>query len=802
MAFSGLCLFMATAQSQLTVQVENDSGEKLEEILIQVSNDDGNLRLTQLTDDQGRAKFQLEAGSYQLSMDGGPGYQKITREIEQGAEPTSYEFTLQTKSYKLPEVSVRADYVSPEAPVASRSISRARIEKINTGREIPMLLQETPSLVAHSDAGNGVGYSYLRIRGSDQTRINVTVNGIPLNDSESHQVFWVNMPDLTSSLGNVTIQRGVGTSSSGAGAFGANIRLNTGNRVNGDQVMIRSDVGSYNTFRNHIQVNQGPWQVRLSNIQSDGYMDRASSNMNAYFIQYQKEFRNSELKLLHFYGKERTFQSWNGVPESLTKGDDRALEDHIARNSYTPGQIENLRSSDRRYNFYEYEDQVDNYGQGHAQVHWNELPGRGPWTLGASLHYTYGAGYFEQFEQGAGASTFGLPPLVVGADTISGGDAVQRRWLDNDFYGLNLRALYERGPFNVKTALVANRYVGDHFGRLISADFAPAGSLPEYYSGESVKDDLSGYVQTNYQRGNWLGFLDLQFRQISYETAGTDNDLVKYDIDETYNFFNPKVGVQFTRQNWRTFLNFGVANREPVRSDFLARTEIADPQPEQLMDWEFGLEKNAASHRLAVNAFYMRYNDQLVPTGELNDVGALVRRNVDESYRAGLEMSAEKNWMEKWYIRANATFMRSRLLDWSEPVVDYGTGEVLLNDFEESPIAMSPEITAFAELEYRPLQDFSIRLRQQYVGEQYLDNTGRSDRLLEDYLVQDLFIEYAFTTSFADIQLFGACFNVWDLEYSAFGYSFNYAFNGALTTENFLYPQAARNFNLGVRLVF
>jgi iron complex outermembrane receptor protein len=794
---------MGWAQNQLDVQILSTERLPQEGIMVSIESENELSLRTDWTDTSGFAHFELDTGKYQLVVDGGPGYVKLSRFLNLKTDE-KLEFQLIKKSYNLPEVSVRSDYISPEAPVTSYSLERRRIEKINTGREIPMILQETPSLVAHADAGNGVGYSYLRIRGSDQTRINVTVNGIPLNDSESHQVFWVNMPDLTSSLGNVSIQRGVGSSSAGPGAFGANIRLNTGNQIRKNQIVLRSDVGSYKTYRNNIQVNQGPWQVRLSNIQSDGYMDRASSNMNAYFIQFQKELNNSEVKLLHFYGKERTYQSWYGVPESLATGDEVGLEAHIARNFYTSRQIENLRESDRRYNFYEYEDQVDNYGQGHLQAHWNELTGSGPWTFGASVHYTYGEGYFEQFDQNVESAAFGMPPLVLDMDTIRSGDAVQRRWLDNDFYGFNFRALYERGAFNIKSAIIANRYEGEHFGRLINADFIAAGTFPVYYRGNSTKDDLSAYVQSNIQRGPWLAYLDLQLRQIHYETSGSDNTLIDYNIKETYNFFNPKLGFQYARQSWRSYVNVGIANREPVRSDFLARSEIANPKSESLFNLELGIEKSGANYRYMLNGFYMQYQDQLVPTGELNDVGALVRRNIDESYRYGLELSAEQNWQKRWYLRIHGTFMRSRLLDWTEPVIDYGNDGLIEIEYDESPIAMSPEIMAFAELEYRPWDSFSVRLRQQYVGEQYLDNSGRIDRKMDDYFIQDFFAEYSIPTDLASITLtlYGACFNLWDLEYSAFGYSFNYAFNGDIVTENFLYPQATRNFNIGVKLDF
>lgn len=801
--FLGVCFAVCHLNAQMSVDIEVK--DKLEnpiaEALIVLEFQNGQKKLSRFTDDEGKASFQgLDPGTYLLSADGGLRFYTQEKTVVLTESSQQVKFELLDKNWQLPDVYVSSDRAGHLSPVAFENIEGKTLSSLADGREIPMILQGVTSLVSHSDAGNGVGYTYMRIRGSDQTRINVTINGIPLNDSESHQVFWVNLPDFSDNLSSVQVQRGVGQSTFGPGAFGANMKLSTAQETE-DFVRIRSHVGSYSTLKNSIALQHNGLQFRFSKISSDGYIDRAESDLESYFAQYEKKFGRHRLKLMHANGKERTYQSWNGAPESKAEENDEKLEAHIARNNYTPQQIDNLTNSDRRYNIYEYEDEVDDYNQIHNQIHW-AVDLNAPWALSSTVHYTYGKGYFEQFREDLSASAFGLNPRITGNDTLAASDAAFRRWLDNDFYGVVLNAVRRSESSNIKASIFASQYEGDHFGRVIRADFIEKDETPQYYSSYSKKRDYSSFVQLNQKLGRWLTTLDLQVRHIDYRTYGNDNDLKSFDIDQSYWFFNPKVGIQRNMGIWRAYGHGGIGNREPVRSDFIDRDINDQPKPEQVMDLELGLTGEGENGNLSVNLFYMNYKDQLVPTGELNDVGALVRRNIAESFRGGIEVALDRSFLSYWKVKANMTWMNSKIRDWNEPIVDYATGETTLVNYEETSMALSPDFQSYLELQYQPLANFSIALQNQWVGEQYLDNTENANRTLDAYIVQNLRLAYTFDWVGANIGLSFACYNLLDQKYSGFGYSYSYAYAGEITTENFVYPQAERNFNLGLSIKF
>ncbi len=799
--FLMLLVLEMTAQSTLELNITNDSREALGEILVLLESSDGLKKKSAFTDSNGNARFNnLSSDEYYLLVDGGLNYSSEEQTVRISDDDVKLAFQLISKAWQLPDVMVASDQAGDLSPIAFENIDRKEIQIEADGREIPMILQRANSVLAHSDAGNGIGYSYMRIRGSDQTRINVTVNGIPLNDSESHQVFWVNMPDFSDNLSSIQIQRGVGQSTFGPGSFGANIKLNTDNQDE-DFIRIGSNIASYSSFKNSIALQQKGLQVRLSNIRSQGYIDRAESELNSYFLQYQKQIGKHKFSLMHSNGTERTYQAWNGTPESKAEENDEALAEHIARNSYSEEQIKNLNESNRQYNFYEYENEVDDYQQIHNQIHWStDINAR--WSLSSSLHYTKGEGYFEQFREDRSASDFGLSPRIIGNDTISESDVAFQRWLDNDFYGGLFSVVHKRSRSNIKASIFGSQYDGDHFGEIIQSDFIEKGETPQYYSSTSKKKDYSGFVQWNWSAGNWLTTADVQLRHIDYFTAGIDNDLQEFDVDEQYFFINPKLGVQRIFGKTRVYGHFAIGQREPVRSDFIDRGPEDLPQSEMVMNGELGLVSEGSSSRFSLNLFYMNYEDQLVPTGELNDVGALVRRNIDESFRRGIELAWDKLNFYDFDIHANLTLMQSRVKDWEEPIVDYGTGETENVQYSETELALSPNIQSRLELTYHLTNNLNVNLQNQWVGKQYLDNTENEGRRLDDYFIQNLSVAYNTKWSKAKIGLRLSCYNLLDTKYSAFGYSYSYAFNGELTTENFVFPQAERNFNLGIRLEF
>lgn len=795
-----LCYSLTYGQSTLTIIAEDYDKRPLNEVYIGLESLESEKKYARLTKATGAVYLNVPPGKYQVLVDGGLNYEKLNDEFTLTGGDT-LRFYLASRSHQLPEVSVSSDRIDPISPTIMESIDRKEIQRIADGRELPQLLQGLTSIISHSDAGNGVGYSYLRIRGSDQTRINVSINGVPLNDAESHQVFWVNMPDISNGLSEIQVQRGVGTSTFGPAAFGANVKLSTGG-LQEDGVLYRSNVASYDTYRNALSVKHNGLTLRLSDIRSQGYIDRASSNLQSYFLQYDKSVGDHNFKIMHTKGSERTYQSWNGVPEAIINGNGEALQDHIDRNSYSEAETENLLTSDRRYNYYEYKNEIDQYRQAHTQLHWKWSPERRYWSFAAVLHHTHGQGYFEQFKQSENAVDYGVPPLIFAQDTVQSGDIVRRRWLKNHFYGIQTSALWKKGIMQSKTALSANQYVGDHFGRLVSGDFVPASADFPYYSSEAFKGDYSIYNQTHYAWDRWIAYLDLQYRTIRYSTQGNNNDLLEFDVDESFHFFNPKFGIQYKYLNHRLFASLGVSNREPVRNDFINQEELRSPKAERLTDLEIGGSLRFNKSHILANVFLMQYKDQLIPTGALNDVGALLRTNVPESQRLGAEFSAWYEPIPMLKLAFNSTIMRSTIGEWTEAIYDYGSNEVLENVYRNSPMSMSPDWLFNTSVEYIFLQDFTIQWQSQYVSEQFLDNTGRHDRKTDEYFIHHLGIEWNKRYGKREISLQAKTFNLFDYQYEGFGYTYSYAFNDQLTTENFYYPQAPRNFNVGLSLKF
>ena len=754
----------------------------------------------------------VPAGAYTLNVSF-IGYETYRQPLEI-SQDIMLEISLKEQAILADEVIVTATRANENTPTTYSEISSVELEKQNLGQDLPFLLNQMPSVVTTSDAGAGVGYTGIRIRGSDATRINVTVNGIPINDAESHGVFWVNMPDFASSVNNIQVQRGVGTSTNGAAAFGASVNIQTTTLNQKPYAEIDNSYGSFNTRKHTVKAGTGllnerfTVDARLSRIASDGYIDRARSDLSSYFVSAGYHGESSLLKLNVFSGQEETYQSWYGTPESRVNNDREGMLAYIERNGLSESEAQNLLNAGRTYNYYTYDNQVDNYQQDHYQAIFAQNLGE-DFALNAALHYTKGRGYYEEYRPGEDYSGYGLENMVFGADTIGSTDLIRRRWLDNDFYGATYSLAYTGGE---KLEMVLgggwNKYEGAHFGEIIWARFASGSDIRDrYYDNDAEKTDFNLYGKAYYQLTGQLNlFADLQIRKIGYNYLGVDSDQRNISGDTTYNFFNPKFGFTYNIDRLTSlYASYAIANREPVRNDFIDAPEGIEPVPETLRNLEAGIRRNAGNHAFTANLYLMDYKNQLVLTGELNDVGSSVRKNVKNSYRAGIELAGEISLLPNLGWQANATFSRNKIGDFAEKVYDYDSEEnpVITNNFENTDISYSPEIIAGSVLSYNPFEALELSLLSKYVGEQFLDNTSNPNRKIDSYFINDLRLIYNIQPkAFKQIQISLLINNIFDVKYASNGYTYGYRAGGELITENFYYPQAGIHFLAGIGFKF
>ncbi|WP_304517520.1 TonB-dependent receptor [Cecembia rubra] len=780
------------AQSNLRGVVKSATGEELVGAnVILVGTGRGST-----TDLSGNFQIKnIPLGSYSLRIS----YLGYESQVKEVSVPTDQvlEIFLSPSSLLTEEFIVYATRATDLTPTTFSKVSKRDISRLNLGQDLPILLNFTPSVVSFSDAGAGVGYTGLRIRGSDQTRINVTVNGIPLNDAESHGVFWVNMPDFASSVDNIQIQRGVGTSTNGAATFGASLNIQTDTRQDEAYAEIDNSFGSFNTRRHMVKVGTGlinnrwAFDGRLSRIASDGYIDRASSDLRSYFLSGGYYGEKHVVKMNVFAGAEVTYQAWEGVPE-------------------------NLLATNRTFNPYTYDNQVDDYKQEHYQLIYTGTFGMN-WKANAALHYTYGRGFFEQFRPNDRLNRYGLPPVVVGTTSISRMNIIRRRWLDNDFYGgvFSMNYISDDGRLDAVIGGGINRYDGDHFGEIIWMQFAGNTNIRDrYYDNVAVKDDANIYAKATYKLTDKLfAYGDLQGRWIDYRFDGINNDLRDVTGQVNFAFFNPKFGFIYqAAEGKQWYASYAVANREPVRRDFTDSPIIERaPKHENLQNIEAGFKRQSTNFSYNANLYYMKYRDQLVLTGQLNDVGAYVRDNVDDSYRLGLELDGAYRLTEKFTLGGNLALSRNKIAEFLEYLDDYSIAdfrqEVIAH--QNTDIAFSPNVVAAAILDYRPIKNLEISLLNKYVGRQYLDNTQNEARSLNAFWTSDLRFNYAVRPRFVkNMEVTLLVNNIFNRLYEPNGYTFSYFLPGEgvsgreLVTENFFYPQAGTNFLAGVKFLF
>lgn len=688
-----------------------------------------------------------------------------------------------TKVTELKEVTLSAVRAKDKDPITFTNVKAKEIEPRNLGQDIPVLLNYLPSVVTTTDAGNGVGYTYMRVRGSDGSRINVTLNGIPFNDSESQGTFFVNLPDFASSLESIQLQRGVGTSTNGAGAFGASLNMQTKSYQEEAHAEVSNSFGSFNTRKHTLSFGTGlhnNFEIngRVSQIHSDGFIDRASSDMFGYLfnVNYVKE--TTLIKFLAFGGKEKTYQAWYG------------LED--------PDKLEN----DRTYNYaglyYDefgnekfYDNETDNYWQNHFQLHWSEKWSE-KWNSNIALHYTLGKGYYEQYKEDEDLSDYNL--LSYQGNFIS--DLVRKRWLDNDFFGATFALNYNDSKTDILFGGAANRYLGLHYGEVIwTQNYIPNSN--RYYDNFGNKDDVNAYIKATQKMGKLNVFADLQYRMVFYEANSTKFS----DVNDTFRFFNPKVGFNYQLNTKNAFYGFaGIANKEPRRDDY----ESGANKPERLYDFEGGWKYNSSNFRFNANAFYMLYNDQLVLTGALNDVGAPVFTNSGESYRLGLEIESVIKLGEIFNIQANATFSQNKNKDF------YFQRDGELQNLGNTNIAYSPNIVGSTAFNFLPVKGLQLSLLGKYVGKQYMGNIDSENSVLDAYGILDFNANYEWNINkgIKSIVFSGLVNNILDLEYQSNGYFYTYDDDwsnppAVQTIEGTgYYPQAGTNFLLGATLKF
>ncbi len=686
----------------------------------------------------------------------------------------------------LDNIEVTSIRAADKAPFTKTNLSKDQIARVNLGQDLPFILNQTPSVVVESDAGNGVGYTGISIRGTDETRINVTLNGIPYNDAESQGTFFVDLPDVASSLGSIQIERGVGTSSNGAGAFGATINLST-NEVNKVKYLeINNSFGSFNTWKNTLKMGTGLLahhfliDARVSRISSDGYIDRATSNLKSLYFSAAYINDKSSLRFNIISGKEKTYQAWYGVPESYLDSD----------RTYNPAGTEKSGSP--------YSNETDNYIQTHYQLFYNH-------KINFSLSYNVaaflsrGKGYYEEYRADEPFSDYYLPNVIEGTDTIASTNLIRRLWLNNYFYGSVFSLQYHKNGTQLTFGGAVTQYDGRHYDVVTWAQQGFPKNY-EYFNAPATKNDLNLYAKVMQSLGaGFTGFLDLQEHLIRYKIDGFD-DNPYLEVYKNYSFFNPKAGISFNKNNYQAYFSFSVAAKEPNRDDFEAGVNQI-PKPEILYDAELGISEKSALFNYGATFYYMYYHNQLVNTGKINDVGAYTRTNTPQSYRAGIELQGGAI-LAKWFnLSGNISFSSNKIKYFTEYIDDYDNGLQKENIYHNSDISFSPDIVGSAGVNFIPIKNGEINFQSKYVGRQFLDNTSHISRSVDPYFVENVKFSYALLKKvLKNVDFIFQVNNIFNKLYQSSGYTYNYISGGILTVENYYFPMAGTNFIAAINI--
>lgn len=805
-SFTAILLFFCTlifAQEFIKGKVFNEIGEPLIGASVLVGD------IGQSTNTNGEFNFpNVKEKSVTLTISY-IGYEKYQQKV---TVPFNQKIILKKSIGLLQEITVTSLRANDKSPVAYTNISKESIEKNNLGQDIPYLLNTTPSFVATSDAGTGIGYTGFRIRGTDANRTNITVNGIPLNDAESHGTFFVNMPDFASSLSSVQVQRGVGTSTNGAAAFGASINMQTELLNSKAYAEIGSSYGSFNTNKNTLKVGTGlinnhfAFDARLSNVTSDGYIDRAWVNMQSYYFSASYYNEKTTIRFLTFGGKEKTYQAWNGVDAQIMQTD---------RTYNELGEYTDNEGKTQYYN-----NQTDNYNQTHYQLHFSHefTPSL---QLNAAAHYTHGIGYYEEYKTGRSYADYGLTPDTIAGIALTETDLVRQKWLDNDFYGVTYSLNYETKKIIATLGGAANQYAGNHFGKVIWVrDGNNVDMSKDWYRSTSLKNDVNIYAKINAEvLKNLFGSADLQYRYISYSMNGTDD---KYDettgsmrnittqTPYIYNFFNPKFGLTYKIDDKNdVYISYSISNREPNRNNYLERSATeTQPTNETLYDKELGYRYQSANFSAGLNLYYMHYLNQLILTGKISEIGELLTTNIPNSYRTGIELTAGAKFTDwiKWDF--NLAISQNKILNFTEEGVDeYDANWNWIgsknNYLETTDIAYSPNVVMNNVFTFT-FNKFEIGIYSNYVSRQYFDNTSSIERSIDPYFVNNLSIKYSLPVhNLRGIDFKLMINNILNEQYESNAYTwYSYYLNGNRVNESRYFPQAGINLLGGITVKF
>lgn len=781
------CIFSNAIQAQLSFSGKiGDSANALQSATVAIS---GPQKAATTSDANGDYQFKnLPPGLYTLTSSFA-GYHSYQQKIQLPVAG-KVDIRMVALNVVLQAIEVKATRANERAPFAKTNLEKPFIEKNNLGQDIPFLLNQTPNVVVNSDAGNGIGYTGIRIRGSDASRINMTINGIPYNDAESQGTYFVDLPDFLSSVSSVQIQRGVGTSSNGAGAFGASMNFSTHEYNEKAYGELNNSFGSFNSFKNTIKFGTGligkkfTIDARLSNISTDGYVDRASSSLQGGYFNAAYWGKTSSLKLNVILGKEKTYQSWYGISAS----DLKTNRTYNAAGTEKPGEP--------------YSNETDNYWQNHYQLIYTKQF-KNQLSFNTAFYLSTGRGYYEEYKAGKDLSEYGLPPVISGSDTTYSTDLVRRLWLKNKLWGQVFSLQKQLGKSQFTLGGGWSYYPGSHYGEVIWTEIQP-NTNHQYYDFDAKKTDANLYAKWQYKLSDsWSLFTDLQYRYAHYKINGfEDNPGIR--INDEWNFVNPKAGISYQKNDWSGFFSYAIGNKEPNRDDFEAGKQQL-PKREQLHDFELNILRKNVVKGLSVGAtfYYMHYKDQLVLTGRINDVGSYTRTNIPVSYRAGVEFESQYQWA-KGIIRYNLALSRNKLKNFVEYIDDYDSGGQVTVNRGNPDIAFSPAIVQHASVGYQLIKNGEIEWLSKYVGRQYLDNSSDKAKSLDAFFVNDVRVGYTipFKKIIKNLKLVFQLNNLFNKLYEPNGYTFSYIYNNITTTENYYFPMAGTNFMAAVNIRF
>lgn len=792
-----------SAQSVISGQVKNEKGEPVPFAVIGIKN----TQFSVITNYEGNFKFKPLKNDIYILSTRCVGFSDRMDTLEVTGDKL-FNPVLKASNKQLEEVVVNATRVDKNNGMAYSNVDAETLKKQNLGQDAPYMLNQLSNVVVNSDAGNGVGYTSLRIRGSDATRINVTINGVPVNDAESQGTFYVNMPDFVSSTSNIQVQRGVGASSNGAGAFGASINFQTNELKDKPYANVISTAGSFDTYRTTLAAGTGllndkfTLDARASGISSRGYIDRAASDLKSYYLAAGYYGKKSVLKFINFSGYERTYQAWNYV-----------LEDSIKKGNRTYNSCGEYYDANGNVRYYKNE--VDNYNQNNSQLHFIHQV-NSKFNFNLTAHYTKGKGYYEQYKQAQDFSDYLMTQPVFNVNDsvnvmIPSTDLIRRKWLNNDFAGGIFNFNYTPSS-RLSFALGGgyNTYYGRHYGRVVWTQYASDSEIDhEYYHNTANKNDANLYLKTNYKPlSNLNVFVDLQMRNVNHRFRGFNDSLVEEMQEQSYTFFNPKLGLSYDL-NKRTniYASFAVANKEPNRNDFVQSSPSSRPLPEQLIDLEFGVKYALRNMDILANFYNMNYNNQLVLNGEINDVGAYNRVNVGTSYRHGLELEVNTRINKYLSLDANLALSQNKIQKFVEYLdssnADYSVYTQYKKEYTNTDISFSPNIVSSLGFTIKPFKGMEITFINKYVGRQFLDNTGDLKRSINPYNVVDARVNYTIKTKLIpEISFMLSVYNVLNTKYETNGYTFSYYTDATLNTFNYLAPAAPINFLGGVSFKF